>query len=61
MAHRKPPEPTENGDKAEENGDATPTLQRFKNLTKRVLNVSRDELADAQRRYDNDRTKKPDN
>ena len=56
MSHREPP--SEGHDKAEENGDAKPSMNRFKDLTKGLLNVSRDELAEAQRRYEGERAKK---
>jgi hypothetical protein len=48
MAHRK--EPTESGDKGAENGDATPSLERFRNLTRGLVKVTREELAQAERR-----------
>jgi hypothetical protein len=53
---RKPP--PEDHDKDAENGDAKPSLDRFKSLTKGLLNVSREELAEEQRRHENGRGKK---
>lgn len=48
MAHRK--EPTENDAKGAENGDDKPSLERFKNLTKGLVKVTREELAEAEER-----------
>jgi hypothetical protein len=56
MAHRK--EPTENDAKGAENGDAAPSMERFKNLTKGLVKVTREELAEAERRYEGRRDKK---
>jgi len=56
MAHRK--EPTENDAKGAENGDATPSLERFKNLTKGLVKVTREELAEAERHYEAGRKRK---
>lgn len=56
MAHRK--EPTEGDDKGEANGDAEPSLERFKNLTKGLVKVTREELAEAERAYEAQRGRK---
>lgn len=56
MSHREPP--SEDHGRDEENGDARPSLNRFKSLTKGLLNVSREELAEEQRRHESDRGKK---
>ena len=56
MSHREPP--SESPDKAEENGDAKPSMNRFKGLTKGLLGVSREDLAEAQRRYEGERSNK---
>jgi len=55
MANRK--EPTESDAKGAENGDATPSLERFKNLTKGLVKVTREELAEAERQYEATRKK----
>jgi hypothetical protein len=55
MAHRK--EPAETGGKVAENGDAAPSLERFKNLTKGLVKVTREELAQAERAYEAERKK----
>jgi len=55
MAHRK--EPPESGGKDAENGDAAPSLERFKNLTKGLVKVTREELAEAERQYEAGRKK----
>ena len=56
MAKSKPP--PESHDKAGDNGDAAPSMDRFKDLTRRVLGVSREELAAAERRHEDERAKK---
>jgi hypothetical protein len=43
-------EPTESHDKVEGNGDDRPSLAKFKNLTKRLIEISREEVAEAERR-----------
>ena len=55
MEPRKPP--PEGPAKGEESDDASPSMDRFKSLTKGLLGVPRDELADEQRRYESERKK----
>lgn len=55
MAPRK--EPPESHGNGEDNGDAKPSLERFKNLTRGLVKVTREDLAEAQRRYDRERRK----
>jgi hypothetical protein len=57
MARRK--EPTESDDKSEANGEPPPSLKRFGNLAKSLLEVPRDQLADAEKRYQRER-RRPD-
>ncbi len=48
MAQLKPP--PESDAKDEGNGDDRPSLAKFKNLTRRLVMVSREEVTEAQRR-----------
>jgi hypothetical protein len=59
MAPRKPP--PESDDRDAGNGDDRPSLERFKSLTKGLVKVTREELAKAERRYENERLKKSSN
>jgi hypothetical protein len=40
---------TESHAKDEENGDAKPSMAKFQNLTRRLIKVSREELAEAEK------------
>jgi hypothetical protein len=45
-----PKEPSENPAKGAGSGESKPSLERFKNLTRRLIGVTREELAEAERR-----------
>lgn len=50
-------EPTESPARDAENGDDKPSLERFKNLTRGLVKVTREELAEAERQYEAARKK----
>ncbi len=60
--NRKPPTPERAGGSAAAN-DAAPQAEcatpmgRFRSLTRRLLNVSREQLAEEQRKYERDKAK----